>query len=120
MHNSHVPAVGSKAQVYKGHAKHTSGGLKKDNIQRVCHDGQYHYVSKKKHVMAEKNNKLALWRQALRDEGFMIKGDKFKKAPKKGTKDYEKVKRRYDSLLGKKKHKSSKRKSSKRKSSKRK
>lgn len=117
-----IPAVGSKSQVYKGHAKHTVGGLKKDDIERVCHDGNYHYVSKKKHMMGEKkNSKLAMWRKALQEEGFMIKGDKFKKAPKKGTADYMRVKRRYESLIGKKSSpkRSSPKRSAKRRSTKR-
>jgi hypothetical protein len=58
--NNKIPAVGSKAQVWKGHAKHTSGGLKKADILRLPAGKdkkgkiKYRYVSKRKHLRAKR------------------------------------------------------------------
>lgn len=43
--------------------------------------------------------KLALWREAAKKNGFMIKGAGFKKMPKKGTDDYNKIRATYEQLL---------------------
>lgn len=45
-----VPAVGSKAQVWHGSAKHTSGGLTRKDLMK--HKGRI--VSKKKHTLGKK------------------------------------------------------------------
>lgn len=45
-----VPAVGSKAQVWHGSAKHTSGGLTRKDLMK--HKGRI--VSKKKHALGKK------------------------------------------------------------------
>jgi hypothetical protein len=45
-----VPTVGSKAQVWHGSAKHTSGGLTRKDLMK--HKGRI--VSKKKHALGKK------------------------------------------------------------------
>jgi len=45
-----MPATGSKAQVFHGTAKHTSGGLTKKDLMK--HKGRI--VSKKKHALGKK------------------------------------------------------------------
>lgn len=104
-----VRAVGSKAAVYKGHAKHTSGGLtKKDILRLVIRRGGkkvgYRYVSKKKHAAGQKLQRrlkasgkstrrfLRLWRLAIR----RVTGGRI---PRKGTAEYAKVKALYKGLL---------------------
>lgn len=47
---SKTPAVGSKAQVWHGSAKHTSGGLTRKDLMK--HKGRI--VSKKKHALGKK------------------------------------------------------------------
>jgi hypothetical protein len=47
----HVPAVGSKAQVYHGTAKHTSGGLTKKDLVQNKHG---RIVSRKKMAAGKK------------------------------------------------------------------
>ena len=47
---SKTPAVGSKAQVFHGSAKHTSGGLTKSDLMK--HKGRI--VSRKKHALGKK------------------------------------------------------------------
>lgn len=48
-----MPVIGTKAQVYRGTAHHTTGGLTRSQILRVrSSDGTYRYVSKKKHNKA--------------------------------------------------------------------
>jgi DVNP family len=47
---SKMPAVGSKAQVWHGTAKHTSGGLTKGDLMK--HKGRI--VSRKKHALGKK------------------------------------------------------------------
>ena len=46
-----IPAVGSKAQVWHGHAKHTSGGLTKSHLMKTR---KGRIVSKKKHALGKK------------------------------------------------------------------
>lgn len=46
----HIPAVGSRASVFHGHAKHTSGGLTKKDL--MMHRGRI--VSRKKHMIGKK------------------------------------------------------------------
>ena len=47
---SKTPAVGSKAQVWHGSAKHTSGGLTRKDLMK--HKGRI--VSRKKHALGKK------------------------------------------------------------------
>ena len=47
---SHIPAVGSKAQVFHGTAKHTPGGLVKKDLMK--HHGRI--ISRKKHLAGKK------------------------------------------------------------------
>jgi hypothetical protein len=46
-----MPAVGSKAAVYHGSAKHTSGGLTKKDLMKTKHG---RIVSRKKHALGKK------------------------------------------------------------------
>ena len=48
-------AVGSRAEVWHGHAKHTSGGLTKSNLFKNKHG---RIVSKKKYHSAKRDNRL--------------------------------------------------------------
>ena len=48
---SKVPAVGTKAQVWHGTAKHTSGGLKKSDLMKTR---KGRIVSRKKHAAGKK------------------------------------------------------------------
>jgi len=50
-----IKAVGTRTEVYKGKAKHTSGGLKKDDL--IKNKGGK-LVSKNASVAAKKNNNL--------------------------------------------------------------
>jgi hypothetical protein len=52
---SHVPAVGSRAQVMHGTAHHTSGGLTKNELKYNKHG---RIVSKKKSMKAKKEKRL--------------------------------------------------------------
>lgn len=49
--SSDIPAVGSKAQVFHGTAKHTSGGLKKKDLMKTKAG---RIVSRKKHAAGKK------------------------------------------------------------------
>lgn len=54
-HVARIPAVGSRAQVMHGTAKHTSGGLeKKDLMYNKAHE----IVSRKKSLKAKKDRRL--------------------------------------------------------------
>ena len=64
-----IPAVGTKAQVYHGTAKHTSGGLKKSDLMKTK---KGRIVSRKKHAAGKK----ALKR--LHKAGFKAKKGTFK------------------------------------------
>ena len=48
---SKTPAVGSKASVYHGKAKHTSGGLTRKDLMKTKHG---RIVSRKKHALGKK------------------------------------------------------------------
>jgi hypothetical protein len=54
MPNRQIQAVGSRAQVWHGTAKHTSGGLTKSDLMK----SHGRIVSKKKHHAAKKENRL--------------------------------------------------------------
>ncbi|NBO09929.1 MAG: hypothetical protein EBV30_11465 [Actinobacteria bacterium] len=64
-----MPAVGSKAQVYHGKAKHTSGGLTRKDLMKTK---KGRIVSRKKHAAGKK----ALAR--LRKAGYKAKKGTFK------------------------------------------
>jgi hypothetical protein len=51
MGGASMPAVGSKASVFHGHAKHTSGGLTKRDLMKTKHG---RIVSRKKHALGKK------------------------------------------------------------------
>lgn len=97
-----VKAVGTKAEVYKGLAKHTSGGLKQNDIVRkaVGRRGNktvYRYMSKKKAAAGKARGlpkALAAWRSALRRVGA-------KGIPKKGTSAYRAAKVEYAKIMRK-------------------
>ena len=69
MGGGNIPAVGTKAQVWHGTAKHTSGGLKKSDLMKTR---KGRIVSKKKHAAGKK----ALGR--LRKAGYVAKKGTFK------------------------------------------
>ena len=75
---SKMPAVGSKAQVFHGTAKHTSGGLtRKDLVQN-------------KHGRIVSRRKMALGKKALKHlvkAGYKTVKGKFSDFHKKGKKD---------------------------------
>lgn len=64
-----IPAVGSKAQVWHGTAKHTSGGLTKKDLMKTR---KGRIVSKKKHAAGKKALKN------LKKAGFVAKKGTFK------------------------------------------
>jgi hypothetical protein len=64
-----IPAVGSKAQVWHGTARHTSGGLHKKDLMRTK-SGRI--VSKRKHALGKKAIKT------LKKMGFIAKKGTFK------------------------------------------
>ncbi|NBR61298.1 hypothetical protein EB118_05240 [bacterium] len=55
---SHVKAVGSRAQVMNGTARHTSGGLTKKHLK---YNKYGRIVSTKKSMMAKKSKTLKKW-----------------------------------------------------------
>jgi len=97
-----IKAVGTKAEVYKGLAKHTSGGLKQKDIVRkaVGRSGTktvYRYMSKKKAAAGKRRGlpkALMAWRSALRRVGA-------KGVPKKGTSAYRAAKVEYAKIMRK-------------------
>ena len=97
-----IKAVGTKSEVYKGLAKHTSGGLKQKDIVRkaVGRSGTktvYRYMSKKKAAAGKRRGlpkALMAWRSALRRVGA-------KGVPKKGTSAYRAAKVEYAKIMRK-------------------
>ena len=65
---THIPAVGTKAMVWHGTAKHTSGGLKKSDLMK--HKGRI--ISRKKHAAGKKAIKH------LRALGYIAKKGTFR------------------------------------------
>jgi hypothetical protein len=63
-----IPAVGSKLLVFRGLARHTSGGLKKSDLMR--HKGRI--ISRKKHAQGLKSIKH------LKSLGYVAKKGTFK------------------------------------------
>jgi hypothetical protein len=68
MSEKKIPAVGSKLLVFRGEAKHTSGGLTKKDLMR--HKGRI--ISRRKHTAGKKAIKH------LRALGFIAKKGTFK------------------------------------------
>lgn len=66
---SKTPAVGTKAQVFHGTAKHTSGGLTKKDLMKTKVG---RIVSKRKHMLGMKSIKK------LRKMGYVAKKGTFK------------------------------------------
>lgn len=54
--SSLIATVGSKREVFQGRAKHTSGGLVKNDLKRSASSGKI--VSKKASAAAKKNHNL--------------------------------------------------------------
>ncbi len=69
MGGAHIPAVGSKAQVWHGTARHTSGGLHKKDLMRTK-SGRI--VSRRKHNLGKKAIKT------LKRMGYIAKKGTFK------------------------------------------
>ena len=69
-----MPAVGTKAQVYHGTAKHTSGGLTKKDLMKAK---KGRIVSKKKHAAGQRAIKK------LKKMGYVAKKGTFKLFSKK-------------------------------------
>ncbi len=69
MGGAHVPAVGSKAQVWHGTARHTSGGLHKKDLMKTK-SGRI--VSRRKHNLGKKAIKT------LKRMGYIAKKGTFK------------------------------------------
>ena len=74
MGGSKMPAKGTKAQVFHGTAKHTSGGLHKSDLMKTKNG---RIVSKKKHAAGKKAIKN------LRKLGYIAKKGTFKLFSKK-------------------------------------
>jgi hypothetical protein len=51
-----IKRIGSKAEVWNGNAKQTSGGLKKKDLVRVKKDNKYRIKSKKQQAMGKNPN----------------------------------------------------------------
>lgn len=68
MTDKKIPAVGSKLLVFRGEARHTSGGLTKKDLMR--HKGRI--ISRKKHAAGKKAIKH------LRELGYIAKKGTFK------------------------------------------
>jgi hypothetical protein len=81
---SHIPAVGSKAQVFHGTAKHTPGGLVKKDLMK--HHGRI--ISRKKHAAGKKAIKH------LRALGYIAKKGTFRLMSKSMAKSKSKSKTR--------------------------
>ena len=69
MNGGKVPAVGSKAEVWHGTAKHTSGGLTRSHLMKTKRG---RIVSRKKHAAGKKALKN------LRKAGYVAKKGTFK------------------------------------------
>jgi len=74
MGGAKIPAVGSKAAVWHGSAKHTSGGLTRKDLMKTKRG---RIVSKKKHAAGQKAIKN------LRKAGYVAKKGQFKLFTKK-------------------------------------
>ncbi len=82
----HAIRVGSRAEVFHGHADHTSGGLKKSNLKKTK-DGRL--VSKKASAASKKS--MSPLFKAFMSMAKKSKNGDFSRMPKKGTKQYKDV-----------------------------
>jgi hypothetical protein len=83
-----MPKKRYMAKVMHGNLDHTPGGLTKKNIKTINKDGQKHYVSKKKSVLAKNN--FSGWNKAVaqakknlgipKHEFVIIKGELYEEA----------------------------------------
>ena len=64
----HVKAVGSRAEVMHGNAKHTSGGLEKKDLK----------MNKRGRIVSRKKSKTAKKQKRLEKAGFKAKKGTFK------------------------------------------
>ena len=78
--------VGSRAEVFHGHAAHTSGGLKKGHLKKTK-DGRL--VSKKASAASKKSMSACF--KAFISLAKQSKNRGFSKMPKKGTQKYKAV-----------------------------
>ena len=79
---AHIPAVGSKAQVFHGTAKHTSGGLQKKDL---VHNKHGRIVSRRKQAAGRKALKY------LTAKGYKAKKGTFtlfRKGSRKGSRKF--------------------------------
>jgi hypothetical protein len=76
-----IPTIGSRIQVYRGHAKKTSGGLTKSDLMMNKHG---RVVSKAKHITAKKEMRLLKHGYATKKGkfGYIKVGSKSKKSRK--------------------------------------
>ena len=89
-----IKTVGSRASVFHGNAKHTSGGLEKRDL-KMSKNGSI--VSKKNSARAKRRESplLKLWRQSVSDV-YKLAKYRGKFVPiKKGTPFYKAVKKEY-------------------------
>jgi hypothetical protein len=100
-HKTHIPAVGSRYMVMHGNAKHTSGGLKKEDLKYKVSGGRK-IVSKKVSQRATRTvpRELALWRSALKERGALRKGQFIAVSKKHTPAEYNAVMAIYESKLG--------------------
>lgn len=108
-----IPAIGSRAQVMHGNAKHTVGGLKKSALTMNEKTGRI--VPKKKRSLAfKKTGQLSVWRQCVSQAQPGKKKHLKIFVPKKGTLVYKKAKALFDKKYKPKNNKKKTRRGSKR------
>ena len=78
-----------------GTLAHTSGGLSRKDL---TYNKNGEIVSRVKRSDAKKSHALKDWISICKDHGYLLKGEGFKRLPKKGTKKYKTMKREYNSL----------------------
>lgn len=93
-----IPAVGSRAQVIHGNAKHTSGGLEKKDLMRNRNGS---IVSRKNSARAKKKESplLKIWRKSVSTVYDQPKYHGRFVALKKGTPFYKAVKAEHKARL---------------------
>ncbi len=82
-----IPAVGSRAQVWHGNAKHTSGGLTKSMLMKNQKTGRI--VSKAKHALGVKRMK----QMVANGDAAELFGGRKRKRTTKGKKKTTRTKR---------------------------
>lgn len=100
MVNKKIPAVGTRAKVYHGNAKHTSGGLYKKDLMKNRNGS---IVSRKNSARAKKKESplLKLWRKSVSSVYDQPKYEGKFVALKKGSPFYKAVKAEYKVKLQK-------------------